>query len=280
MNTRRFWISSATALILFSACSCTRTNPASGGANISVVDKIRSTKRLRAAYVVYPPFVGKSGAGAPTGYFIDLMAQIAEAGGFTVEYEEAKWGTMVAGLESGRYDIVVSGIFPTISRSFSASFPEPVMYVGLSGVVPIGDKRKWTPDMLKQSGLRIAVVNGEVGHEYVRRYLPDAKVIVLDTADITRSALEVQQGRADIAIAEAISMTEFSARNPGVRPVFIEEPLQTYGCTFMIRRGDPDWLAFINTSVSYMQASGVVEQLNQKYKKRPDMWHDRTPPWR
>ncbi len=265
-------------LFLLLASACTRTQPTN---EESVIDRVRSSHRLKAAYVVYPPFVIKdSNSGKLSGYFIDLMSEIAFNGQFQVDYEEAKWGTMVAGLESKRYDIVVSGIFPTIPRSFAASFARPIMYVGLSAVVPATDTRQWTADTLKNPGLRIAVVNGEVGHEYLKRYLPNAQAIVLDTADISRAALEVLSGRADVAIAESITMVEFAAANPKVKALFVENPLQVFGSTFMIRRGDPDWLNFINTSIDFLEASGSLRALDTKYKSYSGLWRDRTLPWK
>jgi polar amino acid transport system substrate-binding protein len=262
---------------LLGLCGC---NQARQTAATSTVDKIRSSHELHAAYIVYPPFVTKDpNSGTLSGFFIDLMNQIASYGDFKVTYEEAKWSTMVAGLESNRYDLVVSGIFPTIPRSFSVSFAEPIMYVGLSGVVPKNDQTVWTEERLKTAGLRIAVVSGEVGHEYVRRALPDAKPIVLDTADISRAPAEVAYGRADIALAEGISCTEFAAQNPNVKAIFVNPPLQVFGTTFMLRRGDVEWRNFLNTAIEFLEASGNIRKLEAKYKTRPDMWRSRTQPW-
>lgn len=272
-----------TRLILVLSIMLTATGGCRNGqqsAQQSVVDKVKSSHRLHAAYVVYPPFVEKdANTGRLSGYFIDLMNEIASQGDFTVDYEEANWGSMVAGLESNRYDVVVSGIFPTIPRSFSAAFARPIMYIGLSAVVPKNDKHQWTVEDLQKPGLRVAVVNGEVGDEYAQRNLPHAKLIVLDTADIARAAVEVQQGRADVAIAAGNTLVDFAAKNPEVRPIFVDKPLQVFGCTLMIRRGDPDWLNFLNTSIDQLEASGELQRLEKKYKSTPTLWLDHTLPW-
>lgn len=272
------------ALLLVLACdtntSKTQQPATADGGPRSVVDTIRDQKVLRAAYVQYPPFVIKDPAtGNVSGYFIELMDEIAKHGKFKVTYEEAKWGTMVAGLESKRYDVVVSGIFPTIPRSLSVSFARPVMYIGLSGVVSTKDTRNWTVADLQRQGLRVAVVNGEVGDEYRKQYMPNATAAVLDTADISRAAAEVAAGRADIALAESVTMVNFAAANPSVRAVFVDEPLQVFGSTVMIRRGDPDWLNFLNTSLDFLEQSGFTRKLDQKYKPQPGLWRDHRLPW-
>jgi len=187
---------------------------------------------------------------------------------------------MVSGLASGKYDIVVSGIFPTISRSFEVSFARPVMYVGLAGVVRADDSHVWTPESLQREGLRVAVVNGEVGHEYARKFLPDAQLIVLDTADISRAATEVVQGRADVALAESLTLVSFAGENPSAKAVFIEKPLQVFASTVMIRRDDPDFRVFVNTAIDFLEASGFIDQLEAKYKTNADMWLSLRPAWK
>jgi ABC-type amino acid transport substrate-binding protein len=276
LNKRCFFV----ALLLGTGLLATSCSQVSQGQPASVVDKIRATHVLKAAYIVYPPFVYKDpNSGSLSGYFIDLMNQVAAFGDFKMDYEEAKWSTMVSGLESKRYDIVVSGIFPTIPRSFSVAFAKPIMYVGLGAVVPASDTTDWTPEKLAKPGLRIAVVSGEVGHEYVKRVLPDAKPTVLDTADISRAAAEVAYGRADIAISESITASEFASQNPKVKAVFVRNPLEIFGSTVMVRRGDPDWLNFLNTAIDFLEASGNLQRLEAKYKIRPDMWKSRQLPW-
>ncbi|MBI3818885.1 MAG: amino acid ABC transporter substrate-binding protein [Planctomycetes bacterium] len=246
-----------------------------------MTDKLRANKRLKAGFVIYPPFVTRDPqSGKLGGYFIDLASEIARQGEFTIDYEEAKWGTMVAGLTSQRYDLVVSGVFPTLVRSYEVAFARPIMYVGLSGVVPTSDTRNWKVEDLRAPNLRIAVINGEVGHEWVRKFLPDVRPIVLDTADISRASAEVQYGRADIALTEGITCVQFSEANKQVRAVFVDNPLQVFGCTFMMRRGDPDWQNFINTGIDLAESSGVIQQLEQKYKIRHDAWLSRSLPWK
>jgi ABC-type amino acid transport substrate-binding protein len=268
-------------LIALLQSACGRISSGVAESSESVVSTLKKSRSLKAAYIVYPPFVTKdANTGMLGGYFIELMAEVARQGEFRIDYEETKWSTMVAGLVAKKYDVVVSGVFPTIPRSYEVAFARPIMYVGLGGVVPVTDTRDWKASDLAAPNLRIAVVNGEVGHEYLRRFLPDAKPIVLDTGDISRAAAEVLHGRADIALAESITGAAFVAANPGVRTVFSTEPLQVFGTTLMLRRGDPDWMAFLNTAIENLEASGFLRRLDERYKTSPDLWLSRSLPWK
>src|SRR5437879_15204 len=129
-----------------------------GPAGESVLDKIKRTGSLSACYIKYPPFVIQDPqTGKLSGYFIDLMAAIAKEGNLAVDYEETNWGTMITALQSGKCDIIVSGVFPTILRTKEVTFTTPLLYVGLSGIARKNDNRFKTAADLTQKGLAIAV---------------------------------------------------------------------------------------------------------------------------
>jgi len=247
----------------------------------SVLAKIKREKVIHAAYIKYPPFVIQDPkTNELSGYFIDLMARISELMNVKVSYEETDWATMVAGLQTKKFDIVVSGVFRTIPRAMEVTFPRPVLYVGISGIARKGDDRFKTIDDLKKPGLTIAVTNGEVGYEYAKRFLPDAKLIAMDTADISRPFLDVIAGRADIGLGDSMTCSRFAeAHQDEVTDVFAGRPFYVYGTTVMIRRDDQEWLDFLNIALEFMVNSGVTDELEKKYKGGSSAWISAKKPW-
>jgi polar amino acid transport system substrate-binding protein len=241
----------------------------------SVLQRVQKTKVVRAGYIPYPPFViVEPGTKKLSGYFIELMDQIVDnmGQGIKIEYEETTWGTMVVGVQSGKFDVVVSGIFSTIPRSMQVTFTRPVMLVGLSAVSRAGDNRFKSDADLRKPGLTIAVTAGEVGHSYVQKFLPNAKLIVLDTPDITRPMLEVLTGRADLGIADSMSVFNFvEAHKTKVSNVFAERPLFLYGTGLLLPR-DLQWKDFMDQSINFLEYSKVLDRLEQKYKKGSAEW--------
>lgn len=241
----------------------------------SVLQKIQKTKIIHAGYIPYPPFViVDPNTRKLSGYFIELMDEIvARMGpGIKLEYEETTWGTMVVGVQSGKFDIVVSGIFSTIPRAMQVTFSRPVMLVGLSAVTRADDKRFKTAEDLTKPGLVVAVTAGEVGHSYAQQYLPKAKLIVMDTPDITRPMLEVISGRADVGIADSMSVFNFVQAHKGkVNNVFAERPLYLYGTGLMLPR-DLQWKDFIDQAIDFLEYSKVLAHLEKKYKKGAAEW--------
>ncbi len=241
----------------------------------SVLQKIQKTKVIHAGYIPYPPFViVDPNTRKLSGYFIELMDEIvARMGpGIKVQYEETTWGTMVVGVQSGKFDIVVSGIFSTIPRAMQVTFSRPVLLVGLSAVSRADDKRFKTAEDLAKPNLVVAVTAGEVGHSYAQQYLPKAKLIVMDTPDITRPMLEVLSGRADIGIADSMSVFNFVEAHKGkVNNIFAERPLYLYGTGLMLPR-DLQWKDFIDQAIDFLEYSKVLASLEKKYKKGTTEW--------
>lgn len=246
------------------------TSVQSTKAEEAILQRVLRTKTIKAAYIPYPPFaIVDPNTRKLSGYFIDVMNEIVSrmGPGMKVEYEETTWGTMVVGAQSGKYDIVVSGIFSTIPRAEQVTFSKPLLLVGLSAVARAGDDRFKTVDDLKKPGITIAVTAGEVGHTYAQQNLPQAKVIVMDTPDITRPMLEVLSGHADIGIANSMSVYNFVQAHKGqAENLFAEHPIQLYGTGFLLPR-DLQWKDFIDQSIDFLGYSKILDGLEKQYKK-------------
>ncbi|MDP2605268.1 MAG: transporter substrate-binding domain-containing protein [Deltaproteobacteria bacterium] len=120
---------------------------------------------------------------------------------------------------------------------------------------------------------------GEVGHEYAKAFLPKAELTVMTTEDISRPMLEVIAGRADVALGDSLTCYRFAKEHAEVRNVFARRPVYVYGTTVMLRRGDPDWLDFINTTLEFMEVSGITARLEAKYKQGAEEWLSKRPPY-
>jgi ABC-type amino acid transport substrate-binding protein len=276
-----------TAAFLCSSCSRAGNSDiaATNDRTESVLTRIKSERVIRAGVIPYPPFVIKDpNTNQYSGYFVELMDHIATFMGdrdhpITIQYEETTWAGMITGLKEDRFDIIVSGVFRTIPRAMEVTWPRPCMYVGMSALVRADDNRFKLPADLQAEGIRVAVAAGEVGHDYQQRFLPHSTPIVLQTADTAATALEVSSGNADVAIAESVALVQYAKQHPEVKVLFVEKPLFTYATSVMIRRGDPEWLDFLNISIEFLQLAGITEQLDRKYNPAGEHWLSPAKAW-
>lgn len=224
------------------------------------------TKELSVCYVVWAPSVIKDpNSGKLSGFLIEMAERIAEEAGFNLKYIESSWGGFPADLSAGKCDVGVAGFYPLIPRSTAVSFTLPFYYAGNSGVVRADDGRFSSISNLNDSTVKIAVLQGEFGHVYSKRYFPKAKLIILEkSADNTAPLLAVSSGQADVGLIMEDVVKGYVNSHPEVKPVFAE-PYSSTPVSWAVRRNDQQLLNFLNNAIKYLEVTGELEALAAKY---------------
>ena len=92
--------------------------------------------------------------GQPAGFDVDLIHAIAEAAGFEVEYRNMDWNSLIAALQTGEADLVVSGMTITDERALEVKFSDPYFESGQAWCVEEGSPIKALDDL---AGKTVAV---------------------------------------------------------------------------------------------------------------------------
>src|SRR4051812_43204218 len=155
----------------------TRSAPPVSSAPPSVLSAVRANHKITAGWAPYAPYASKDiSTGKVHGYYIDLFNRAAEEGGLQVDWVETTWSTMIADLHAGKFQVMAAPVFRTVPRSIEVGFTKSIDYFGNSAIVRSGDKRFKTLADFNNPSVTITVTQGEVGHDYAKRYLPKAKL--------------------------------------------------------------------------------------------------------
>src|SRR6185369_9214860 len=86
--------------------------------------KARGTLKV-AMEGVYPPFNFKEKNGELAGYDVDVARLVASKLGVKLEFVTSEWASILAGLASNKYDVIISqvGINPKREQVFDFSSP-------------------------------------------------------------------------------------------------------------------------------------------------------------
>ena len=234
--------------------------------------RIRKTGVIEACTVISPPFsIKNAGTGALNGYLIELMEEIASRIDAKVNWHESTWGNASADLQSRRCDVVAAEFFANIPRAQAVAFTEPpLFYIGNSAIIRKDDTRfQNVIDIFEfdKPDITVAVATGEGGDVWVRENFTQAQInrIDVEASDLTRFALEVSAGRADVAIAGADVIDIYVPQHPEVINLFAAHPFGLNPTGWAVRQEDEIWRHFLETTLIFLDTQGVQRELEQKY---------------
>jgi ABC-type amino acid transport substrate-binding protein len=185
-------------IILAVVCSITATRYFTGSQNQkteTAYERVIRTGTIRCGYAMSPPILVKDpNTGKISGLDVDVTEEIGKQLGLKIEWtEEVGWGNFIEGLNSGRYDVFCSQLWPETSRSKLLALAGPILYTFTNTYVRADDFR-FDGDLSKinQPDIVIPVIDGDISYEMANRY-PNAKKLSLTQmstwADMKESVL-------------------------------------------------------------------------------------------
>jgi len=238
---------------------------------VDTLDKVQSTHKIEACTVIDPPGVIKDPkTGQFSGEHIDALNLIAKKINVTVNWTETTFGNAAADLQSHRCDVVATDIFANVPRAAVVAFTyPPLLYIGDSAVVKKDSPYAGISNIydFDKPNITVAVATGDAGDIFVKENFTQAKIVRIDveSSDLTRFALEVSAGRADVAISDSNTIRLYAAQHPEVTDLFQNNPFSLNPVAWAVRQDDPRWLGFLQTSLQFLETQGIFSQLESKY---------------
>jgi len=146
-----------------------------------------------------------------TGFEVDVSALIAEGLGVKPDYQEAPWDALLAGVDSGRFDIICNGVGYTEERAKSYSFTTPYVYSNKVLVVAEDNTDIRSVDDLKG---RTTANSASSTYAALAESL-GATLVPVDTLGETMDML--QQGRVDATINAQVSVADYLREHPDAK---------------------------------------------------------------
>lgn len=232
----------------------------------TTMEKMLKEKTLRVGWIMSPPGAQKDlSSGELGGYYIDMVSFILEQINVEPVFIETKWSTFAAGLQSNQFDIVAAGTFASIPRAAAVAFTDPIFYLGYGAAVRKGDERFASLADIDQPGVKVAVVQGTGGHEYAKRAFKNAEIVVLGSNDLSASLVEVQSGRADVAVEDAWATRRYTQQHPQMVDLFAENPYNLQPIGWPTRIQDAAIREFFNTALEWMRINGKIDEFVKRY---------------
>ncbi|MBE0491568.1 MAG: transporter substrate-binding domain-containing protein [Sulfurospirillum sp.] len=210
----------------------------------------------------YMPFEMKDKQGNIIGFDVDMAKAMAKAMGVKLKLLPTAWDGIIAGLITGKYDIIMSGMTITQERNLKINFANPYISVGQTILATKKHAgKKWSD--LDKPDITVVTKLGVTGEIATRKMFKKAKIRTFETeAD---AAQEVLNGNADALVYDKPYNAIFFAEKGESKLVHLDEDLTYEPLGWGIRKGDPDFLNWLDNFLNQAKNDGT-------YQKVYDTW--------
>ena len=208
----------------------------------------------------WQPWTYHDESGALTGFDVEVGALIAEGLGVTPEYQETAWDGILAGVDSGRFDIACNGVGYTEKRAESYNFSTPYVYTEMVLVVGADNEEIKSLDDLK--GKKTA--NSPNSTYAMRSEAAGAEVVYVDTLGETMEML--QQGRVEATLNAKDSVDAYLAEHPEAQiKVVMSVAGEPVAIPMQKGEGTATLVEEINRILEEARQNGKLAELSSKY---------------
>lgn len=207
--------------------------------------QIINSGKLRVGTYLSIPSAMKADDGKLSGADIDIAMRLAKDMGVTLDLVTLDWNQLIPALQRGEIDIIVAGLTVTPERALQVYFSNPYSSSGIS----IATNIKLTADFasienLNSPVIAIGAIAGTVSEDAARQIFPKARIKTFSAESQAEDALV--KGLLH-AFVRAEPIPRFLAlRHPKEVDVPITKPLIATREAFAVRKGDNDFVNFLN----------------------------------
>ena len=238
--------------------------PLSASAESPVLSRIADSGTLRVGMSAgQPPFNFKSREDKIIGMDVDLAGLLAGALNVKLEVVDMPFGELLPALEAGKVDLVMSGMTATLQRNMRAAFVAPYHVTGKSILARTETLAALGQEELGATQLKVAALKGSTSEDFVRRVAPNAAVT--PTKDYNEAIDLLLANKVDMFVADASIIMLSMMRWPDAGLVAANKPLTIEPIGVAVPASDPLLLNLVQNYMRAMEASGVLERLNEKW---------------
>ena len=211
----------------------------------------------------YMPFEMRDKRGEIIGFDVDLARLMAKYLGVKLTLVNTQWDGIIPALLTDKFDLLMGGMTITPERNLKVNFCEPYALIGQT--VILNKKLEGTIKSYKDLNdprYTVATKLGTSGDVAAHKFFARAKLKQFESeAD---GAMEVRSGRADAYVYDLPFNAVYVAQN-GDKVVHLKEPFTQEALGWAVRKGDPDFINWLNNFLAQIRRDGIYDALYKKW---------------
>jgi len=215
--------------------------------NKPTLQRIRESGVLRVGY--HPdnlPFTYFSEIGELIGLDIDMAQLLAREMKVKLEFIPFEVDTMVAQLQAGQFDLIMSGITVTTPRLEKMTFSAPYMKATLAFIVPDHRRNEFASSKIVKSisGLKIGIPHvADYFFDKLKAYLPQAEIIEVKSV---REFFEANEHQLDALLYDAEGGAAWTLLYPKFQVVVPVPDIAKAPLAYPVAGGDKEFAKFLS----------------------------------
>lgn len=259
---KRLMLLMVAAMVVISACGQNKeTNSTAGANNGSPAPVEEKTKLILGTSADYAPFeFHKTIDGKDTivGFDIEIAKEIAKDRNAELEIQDMDFDGLLLALDTGKVDMVISGLTPTEERKQSVDFSD-IYYLTDQGILVQKDKADAFKTLDDLKGKKIGIQKGSI-QEGIAQEIEGAKLTSL--GKIPELVLELTSGRVDAVILEKPVADQYVLTQSAivVSDIKIEQPEDEAGVAIAVKKGNTELVESMNETIARLKEAGDIDR--------------------
>ena len=225
---------------------------------------INEGQLIMATNAYFPPYEYYEGEEI-VGIDAEIAAAVAERLGLELVIEDIEFDSIIAGIQTGKYDIGLAGMTVTEDRLQSVNFSTPYATGIQSIIVPEGSPITNLDDLLEGDYI-VGVQSGTTGDIYMSSS-PEDGGVGEDRVDRyskgNDAVLALMQGKVDAVVIDNQPAIAFVDANEGL--MILETPYTVEDYAMAIAKENTALLDQVNAILAELQADGTLQEIIDRY---------------
>lgn len=207
----------------------------------------------------FPPYEYYEGTEI-VGIDAEIAAAVAEKLDLKLEIVDVEFDSIIAGVQSNKYDIGMAGMTVTEERKQAVNFTSTYA-TGIQAVIVPEGSEITDVDALLAGDYKVGVQQGTTGDIYMSEDVGEDRVVRFSKGN--DAVLALSTGKVDAVVIDNEPAKSFVAANPGLiilPTAYVEEEY-----AMCLNRENKELLDQINKALEELTADGTIAKIIEKY---------------
>lgn len=236
-----------------------------GAAAVHAEDLLQSVKASGVLKIglegTYPPFGYRDSAGKLDGFDVAVAKAVATRMGLKPVFVTTEWSGIIAGLQAGKFDVIVNQVSITPQRQQVLDFTPPYAYSSAQLIERTSDKRNFK-SLADLKGKKVGV---SLGSNFADLAHSEPGVIVKTYPGAPETLSDLADGRIDASINDRLMLPYLikTSHLPLRTGALLNGAKFEMGIPF--RKGNPAFAKAIDDAVTSLRQDGTLRKLSMQW---------------